>query len=188
MGNAASPSYVSYEDYLVLEVSSDAKHEWCDGVVYAMSRGTPKHARLSAAIGRRLGTRSERSARSYSSDAMLWIERANLSTYADATVVCGPLETKKVTKKGKSARRGDRQTDDHRGGPLRIHRALPTATGSSKRTSRLPRLKEYVSSRRTSGASRFYRRGEGSWTCETAGAGGRVKIHGRAVKVDDVYG
>ena len=39
-----------FEDYLVLESTSDTKHEWINGLVYAMSRGTPEHGRLSAAV------------------------------------------------------------------------------------------------------------------------------------------
>ena len=37
--NAASPTRVSYEDYFEREVQDgDVKHEWSEGVVYAMSR------------------------------------------------------------------------------------------------------------------------------------------------------
>lgn len=49
---AASPCNTTFEDYLVGEAASDVRHEWCDGVVYAMSRGTPEHARLTMRIAR----------------------------------------------------------------------------------------------------------------------------------------
>jgi hypothetical protein len=45
----AATAYVSLEDYFESEVSAECeapKHEWFDGVVYAMSRGAPEHARL----------------------------------------------------------------------------------------------------------------------------------------------
>jgi Uma2 family endonuclease len=186
MGNAASPSYVSYEDYLALEAASEAKHEWCDGVVYAMSRGTPKHARLSAAMVRRLGNALGTECTVYTSDAMLWIERANLSTYADATVVCGPLETKKVTKKGKSL--GEAIVN-----PTIVVEVLSESTERYDRDGKFqayklaPSLKEYVFVAQDEPRIEVYRREEASWTCETAGAGGRVRIHSRTVKVDDVY-
>jgi Uma2 family endonuclease len=186
MGDAASPSYVSYEDYLVLEASSDAKHEWCDGVVYAMSRGTPKHARLSAAIVRRLGNALGKKCTVYTSDAMLWIERANLSTYAEATVVCGPLETKKVTKKGKSL--GEAIVN-----PTIVVEVLSESTerydrdGKFQAYKQASSLREYVLVAQEDRRIEVYRRGESAWSCETAGPGGKVRIHGRPVKVDDVY-
>jgi Uma2 family endonuclease len=187
MGNAASPAHVSYEEYLVLEAAGDAKHEWCDGVVYAMSRGTPLHARLSAAIGRVLGNALGKQCNVYASDAMLGIERANLSTYADVTVVCGPLETKKVTKKGKSL--GEAIAN-----PTIIVEVLSESTerydrdGKFQAYKQAPSLKEYVLVGQDERRIEVYRRAEGPWTCETAGPGGRVKIHGRAVAVNDVYG
>ena len=42
--NAASPTTVLHEDYFLVETTSDEKHEWSDGVVFAMSRGTAKIA------------------------------------------------------------------------------------------------------------------------------------------------
>jgi len=45
-----SEALVSYEDYLAAEEKSELKHEWLDGMIYAMSRGTPEHARLSANV------------------------------------------------------------------------------------------------------------------------------------------
>jgi pimeloyl-ACP methyl ester carboxylesterase len=36
-------SYVAYEEYLAAEQKSDTKHEWLDGVVYAMEGGTLEH-------------------------------------------------------------------------------------------------------------------------------------------------
>lgn len=50
--SVAAPSYTSFEDYLLAEASSDIKHEWCHGVVYAMSRGTPEHGRLTMRVAR----------------------------------------------------------------------------------------------------------------------------------------
>jgi Uma2 family endonuclease len=187
MGNAASPLHVPYEDYLALEASGDAKHEWSDGVVYAMSRGTPEHARLSLAIGSILRSALANDCSVYASDAMLWIERAKLSTYADATVVCGPLETKKVTKDGRSL--GEAIAN-----PTVIVEVLSESTerydrdGKFQSYKQASSLKEYVLVSQDEQRIEVYRRAEGPWTCETAGPGGRVTIHGHAVAVDDVYG
>lgn len=131
---AASATTMSDEASLELERKSADKHEWCDGVVYAMSRGTPEYARVAMRIG---------SARSFSSDAMIWFERAKLSTYADASVVCGTLETKNVKKGGRSL--GAAITP--RRSSSRCSRRRPsgtTATRSSRRNQRLDSLREYV--------------------------------------------
>ena len=37
---------VPYDAFLRTENASEDRHEWVNGVVYAMSRGTPEHARL----------------------------------------------------------------------------------------------------------------------------------------------
>jgi hypothetical protein len=37
---------IPFDEYLALEAGGDTKHEWIDGLIYAMSRGTPQHARL----------------------------------------------------------------------------------------------------------------------------------------------
>lgn len=47
---ARTREYVPYDAFLHDESAGDEKHEWVDGVVYAMSRGTPEHARLAHAL------------------------------------------------------------------------------------------------------------------------------------------
>jgi Uma2 family endonuclease len=74
----------SYEEYLrALEVSG-VKLEYCDGEIYAMAGGTPAHADLAASIVRLLGK-----CRVSSSDLKVRIETTDLTTFPDATVVCG---------------------------------------------------------------------------------------------------
>jgi Uma2 family endonuclease len=80
--NAASPAHTSYEDDLVAEVPSEMKHEWCDGVVYAMSRGTPEHGRLTLAIGAALLAALRGRCTGFGPDTMLFVELAKLSTHA----------------------------------------------------------------------------------------------------------
>jgi Uma2 family endonuclease len=40
----------TYGEYLSFEASSNVKHEFFDGQIYAMAGGTPDHASLSAAV------------------------------------------------------------------------------------------------------------------------------------------
>jgi Uma2 family endonuclease len=184
--NAASPSHTSFEDFLVVEAESDVKHEWCDGVVYAMSRGTPEHARLTMRIARSIGAAIEKGCEVYSSDLMLYVEAAKLSTYADVSVVCGSVETKTVSKNGKSL--GEAVTN-----PTILVEVLSEATerydrdGKFQAYRRLPSLKEYVLVSQDKRCIEVYRREGDAWVCETGGPGASVTIHGAKVGVDAVY-
>src|ERR1041384_4846770 len=106
MGDPIVRPYVTFSVYLEAERSSDVKHEWFNGSVYAMSRGTPEHARLSASVIVQLGSALPRGCVVYTGDLMLYIEEVKLSTHADASVVCGPLETITVKRNGKSLGEG----------------------------------------------------------------------------------
>jgi Uma2 family endonuclease len=185
---AAAPSYTSFEDYLVSEQSSDVKHEWCDGVVYAMSRATPEHGRLTARMARAIGNALPKDCEVYSSDAMLYIEAARLSTYADVSIVCGALETKNVRKDGRSL--GEAITN-----PVFVVEVLSEGTerydrdGKFQAYKRLPSLREYVLVAQDVRRVEVYRCGDDErWSCSTGGPGERVTIHGATVSVDEVYG
>jgi Uma2 family endonuclease len=84
--------YVSYEDFLDAERASDVKHEWLDGVIYAMAGGSLEHSRLAGNMHTALKS-SLADCEVFQSDAMLYIRAAKLSTYADVTVVCGPVKS-----------------------------------------------------------------------------------------------
>ncbi|MBL8743594.1 MAG: Uma2 family endonuclease [Myxococcales bacterium] len=184
--NAASPSFVTFEEYLVRERDGDVKHEWCDGVVYAMSRGTPEHARLTGRIIRAIGTAIEKGCEVYSSDAMIYVETAKLSTYADASVVCGALETKTVRKNGKSL--GEAITN-----PTVVVEVLSESTerydrdGKFQAYKQLSSLREYVLVSQDDKRIEVYRLTQGGWLADTSGAGGSVTIHGARIEVDAVY-
>ena len=92
MPTPAKILFTPFDEYLELEANSDIKHEWINGLIYAMSRGTPEHGRLSAAMVRALPQTSD--CRVYSSDTLLYIEKAQHSTYADASIVCGAILTR----------------------------------------------------------------------------------------------
>lgn len=165
----------------------DVKHEWSDGVVYAMTRGTPEHARLTARVVWALGNALGPGCEVYSPGAMLYIERARLSTYADASVVCGALETKVVRKEGRSL--GEAITN-----PVVVVEVLSEATerydrdGKFQAYKQLPSLREYVLVAQDERRIEVYRRGEdGAWACETSGSGGVVRVHGASVEIDTIY-
>jgi len=213
MADAIVKPYVTFADYLEAEQSSDIKHEWFNGAVYAMSRGTPEHARLSARIVRLIGNALPVDCEVYSSDMMLYLAEVKLSTYADGSVVCGPLETITVKRNGKSL--GEGVTN-----PVVVIEVLSESTERYDREEKfgyyrtLPSLQEFVLVGQDDPVIEVFRRpasgpsrrgappptspGSGApagslgwwdgWDCELARAGGTVAIHGCAIAVDAVYG
>jgi Uma2 family endonuclease len=83
---------LQYADYLALEASSNVKHEFLGGQIYAMAGGTPDHTALAAAAsGLLFGQLRGGNCRAY--DANLRVRTpSGLSTYPDVTVICGPSE------------------------------------------------------------------------------------------------
>lgn len=89
MAEAAQRS--TYAEYLELEAGSETRYEFVDGLVYAMTGGTPEHARLAMKLGAALvAALDAKGCAVYGSDLKLRIEATNRTTYADVVVVCGP--------------------------------------------------------------------------------------------------
>jgi Uma2 family endonuclease len=90
---AIQDDFISLEEYLAREESSEVRHEYHDGQIYAMAGGSPAHAQIgfntSVAIGQRLRGKRCRGA---SSDQRIFIESANRALYPDVVVVCPPEE------------------------------------------------------------------------------------------------
>ncbi len=84
-------------EYLAFAETSEEKHEYVNGFVYAMSGGTLEHSRISSALIRALGNALDgRPCVVFTSDGRVRVERTGTSTYPDASVVCGKLETSKA--------------------------------------------------------------------------------------------
>lgn len=92
---SAKRLHYSYEEYLALLQRSDFKLEYCEGVIYAMAGGTIAHAELGASIIRHLGGLLE-DCRVFSSDLKVRVEATDLSTFPDAAVLCGALESSPI--------------------------------------------------------------------------------------------
>jgi len=188
MGQAAASAYVTLEDYFEGEVdaSHDApRHEWSDGVVYAMSRGTPEHARLIARATALLARALPPSCQPYASDLMLFVASANLSTYADLSVVCGPLETVTVRKAGRSL--GQAVTN-----PTLLLEVLSESTERYDRDGKFQAYKQIATLREYVLVSQYERRIEifrrvDDWSGEVAGPGQRMCVHGVDLEVDSLY-
>jgi Uma2 family endonuclease len=83
--------HYSYADYLEALERSELKLEYHDGNLYAMAGGTVAHAALSARATFVLQRELKRCT-AFSSDLKVRIERTDMSTFPDASVVCGDVE------------------------------------------------------------------------------------------------
>jgi Uma2 family endonuclease len=181
-----APSYVTYEDFLDAERARDVKHEWLDGVVYAMAGGSLEHSRLAGnvhtALKNALGA-----CEVFQSDAMLYVRASKLSTYADVTIVCGAVESQKVERNGRVI--GEALLN-----PTVIVEVLSDSTEDYDRGEKfahymtIPSLKEYVLVAQDAPRIEVFRRPErGHWQHVVARAGETLEIGGRTLSVDAIY-
>ncbi len=92
MVDAAPHHRFTYAEYLAREQETGLRHEWLDGAIYAMSGGTPEHARLISITSHVLQLLVDpRRCRVFSSDLKIRVPATGLATYPDVSVVSGPL-------------------------------------------------------------------------------------------------
>ncbi len=188
-GHASPQPYVSFEDFLADESHSETKHEWLDGVVYAMAGGTIEHGRLATKMTAALTPALAGRCTVYSSDVMLYVRETNLATYPDGSVVCGAVDVQRVVRSGKVL--GEAITNPtvvvevlSRDSTAGYHRGEKFA-----HYMRMPSLREYVLVTQEERRIEVYRRppGRGHWQCEIARQGETIGLHGQAFRVDDIY-
>jgi len=93
MTSRAAHHVFGYAEYLQRERETGLRHEFLDGQIFAMTGGSPEHARLIAEMtfALRSAVDPER-CRVFSSDLRVRIPATGLATYPDVAVVCGPVE------------------------------------------------------------------------------------------------
>jgi Uma2 family endonuclease len=80
------------QEYLALEDDSLTKHEFYHGELFAMAGASIRHNDIAGNIFARLhGELRGKGCRPYGSDQRIRIQQANLYTYSDTTVICGPI-------------------------------------------------------------------------------------------------
>ncbi len=80
------------EEYLKLEETSEIKHEYFDGGVFAMTGASLNHNQINANIMRELGIQLKNSpCRPLSSDMRVKVEEIEKYTYPDIAVVCAEV-------------------------------------------------------------------------------------------------
>jgi Uma2 family endonuclease len=175
----------TYEEYVAIEVSSDIKHEFLDGDIYAMSGGSDEHAALAGeVIGiLRIAARKRR-CRVYTPDLRVRVESVPLTTYPDAAVICGPVQ------------RFEEGPETTVLNPMIL---VEVTSPSSERYDTgekfeyyrtIPSLRDYVIvSHRERRITVHSRHENGTWSAQVAIKGGRVALPSldAELEVDEVY-
>lgn len=89
---ARKPTY-TFAEYLAQEATSNIRHEYLDGEIFAMSGGTIEHGAIAANVIRLLGNALlGKPCRVLTSDVRVRVLATGLATYPDVSVACGSLE------------------------------------------------------------------------------------------------
>ena len=173
----------TYTEYLALEASSNVKHEFLDGQIYAMAGGTPEHAaRAAAVIGLLFPSLRGSGCRAYDADLRVRTP-TGLATYPDVTLVCGPAER-------------DRHDEQSVTNPMVIVEVLSRSTEDYDRGDKfehyksLPSLQQYVLvSHRDRSIEVWTREHGGSWMSTIAREGGVALLAAIDARLDvrDLY-
>ena len=179
------PRY-TWQDYLRIEESSDVKHEFFDGQIYAMAGGTVEHSALAVALTVALSNQLRGDpCRVFNSDLRIRVEATGLATYPDVSIVCGEP---RLDPEGK------RTTVLN---PMVLLEVLSDSTEEYDRTTKfehyrsIPTLREYIIvSQRERLVEVFVRPdGDGEWARKQARTGGRLQLSSvkASLDVDEIY-
>ncbi|WP_437978745.1 Uma2 family endonuclease [Sorangium sp. So ce295] len=184
MNEAARRIVWTCAEYLEQERASPTRHEFLNGEIFAMTGGTPEHARLCLSVGAELRAQLRgRPCAVYSADLRVRVQATGLATYPDVSVVCGRLER-------------DLADNDAALNPIVLVEVLSESSEAYDRGQkfahyrRIPSLREYVLvSQHEQRIEVFHRNEDDSWTLREARAGEGVHLEaiGCALSVDEVY-
>ena len=90
--NTAEKKTLTEEEYLELERTSDVKHEYYNGEIFAMSGGTANHSRISTNLGHDLlDALRGKDCDVFNGDLKVHIQAADAFVYPDVSIVCGEV-------------------------------------------------------------------------------------------------
>jgi len=90
MGINGRPEYeLTLDEYLAIEEYANIKHEYLDGVVYAMAGGVGVHNIIAARLIRLTGLHGRKVYEAFTSDQKVYVEQVRASYYPDVSIVCG---------------------------------------------------------------------------------------------------
>jgi Uma2 family endonuclease len=174
----------TFADYLEVEEMSPAvKHEFVDGEIFAMAGGTVEHSSLATTVSGLLFAHLRGGpCWAHSSDLRIRVREANVSTHADAVVVCEPVER-------------DPDSPTHVTNPRVVVEVLSPSTEDYDRNEKrlfyqmLPSLQEYVLVAQDRRRVEVWRREEAGWAYAVFDAGARAELPSIrfTLDVDELY-
>lgn len=88
-----TPARLDLETYFVADAAAAGRLEFLDGAIYAMAGGTFTHGRIASNVNGELRARLKgRACQVVGGDVRVFIPEANVATYPDAAVFCGPVQ------------------------------------------------------------------------------------------------
>ncbi len=176
----------SVDEYLWLERTSQVKHEYVDGTVYALAGGTRAHSRIAINAVRLLDQALDASpCRVFNSDMKVRIT-PRLFRYPDLSVSCDPDDDDDA----------DDEELDYIIHPILILEALSESTAREDRGTKfveyqsIPTFREYVLVTTDRVAVQVYRRrDDGTWPVTLYAAGDEIELENLGVRlaVDALY-
>lgn len=183
MRAALRPRY-TFAEYVELERRScEVKHEYVAGEILAMAGGSIEHSALATAIVGLLFAHLRGSpCRPHGSDLAISIRAAEVATYADAAVICDPIER-------------DPESPAHVVNPRIVVEVLSPTTERYDREQKrlyyqqLDSLREYVLIAQDRRRVEVWCRSEDGWAHATHGPGGSAPLRSidYVLDVDELY-
>jgi Uma2 family endonuclease len=181
----ANQRRLSKEEYLELEIRSEARNEFVDGEIFAMAGGSPNHSTICFNLIGRIGEALDPTdCRGFEGNMKLEIISAEAFLYPDIMVVCGPVDSVK--------NRRDAITN-----PVLIVEVLSPGTESFDRGQKfklyqmVPTLQEYVLvSQEEPAIETFFKQAHDRWLYTvTRGLAKTLQVHSLefGVAMDDIY-
>lgn len=184
MGYAAEKLQMTEDEYLAIERAAEERHEFANGEIFAMARGSSNHAAVMMSIGTELRVAlRHRRCQTRSADMRIHIPSSGRYVYADASVVCGRPQFKD-------------DKHDTLLNPRVIVEVLSPSTEAYDRGDKfaqyrtLPSLMHYVLAAQDKPCIEVFTRLEdGSWNLKVYGPGDRVELPAieSTIEVDQVY-
>lgn len=93
MNSRRPPARLDLETYFVADAASQERLEFLDGAIFAMTGGSISHARICRNVTVGLSNRLKgKRCEPFAGDLRVFIPDANVATYPDAGVYCGPVQ------------------------------------------------------------------------------------------------
>lgn len=172
----------TFKEYLLIEKTSEVKHEYLNGEIYVMAGASAAHGRVTARlIAQLVASISGRPCDVYPSDFAIRVRATGLATYPDVAIVCDPAEF-------------DPESPIHCTNPVALFEVLSPSTEAYDRGEKrehyqqIDSLREYVIvAQDRPYAEKWARNASGEWRHEVVGADGKIRlesVNGEVVLAD----